>query len=273
MKSKISKFLISSFLVILAVSSIVPLLYMFLVTFKTKEAHLQNMFALPQSFNLANYKYILSEFNFLQLTMNSIIVALGAILLSLLVTSMAGYSISKLKFSGKKLFTLLIISGMFMPGQVLILPVYQILIKLNLVNNYVGLIIFYVATSIPFTTFMIIANLRGVPNEIMESAKIDGASSWKIYTHMILPLLKPTLATVAILNFIGYWNELLYALILLQDPKMKTVTASIVSLVNKFSGNPPLLYAGLFLSAIPVIIIFFIFQKQITKGVSGGAVK
>jgi raffinose/stachyose/melibiose transport system permease protein len=273
MRRIISRIFIFSFLSILALSTILPLIYMFLVTFKTKDEYFQNMFSLPKSLNFDNYINVLSQFNFLRITLNSIIVSLGAILLSLLITSMAGFSVSKLKFSGKKLFVLLILSGMFMPGEVLILPVYQILIKFNLVNNFLGLILFYVATSIPFTTFLIIANLRGVPNEIIESSRIDGASSWKVYFHIILPMLRPTLATVAILNFIGYWNELLYALILLQDPNMKTVTISVVSLINTYGGNPPLLYAGLFLSALPVIIVFFIFQRHLTKGVSSGAIK
>lgn len=273
MKKKLPKIIIYTFLIVLAISTILPLLYMFMVTFMTNEEYSLNMFAFPKSFNLDNYKYVLSEFDFIKYTMNSTIVSLTAVAASLLITSMAGYSIAKLNFTGKKLFILLLLSGMFMPGQVLMLPVYQTLIKLNMVNSFFGLIIFYVATSIPFTVFMIVANLKSMPNEILESAKIDGAGSWRIYYHIILPLLKPTLATVAILNFIGYWNELLYALVFLQNPEMRTVTVAIVSLVNKFASNPPLLYAGLMLSALPVIVIYFVFQKQITKGISSGAVK
>lgn len=273
MKKKLPKIIIYTFLIVLAASTILPILYMLMVTFMTNEQYTANMFSLPKSFNLDNYIYVLNEFDFVKYTFNSTVISLSAVFLSLLVTSMAGFSIAKLNFSGKKLFILLLLTGMFMPGQVLMLPVYQTLIKLNLVNNYFGLIIFYVAISIPFTTFMIVANVKTIPNEIMESAKIDGANSWKIYFRIILPLLKPTLATVAILNFIGYWNELLYALIFLQNPEMRTVTVAVVSLVNKFSSNPPLLYAGLMLSALPVIVIYFVFQKQITKGISSGAVK
>ncbi len=273
MKSKIGRSLVFIYLSTLAASTILPLVYMFLTTFKTKDQYIANNFSLPTSFNLDNYRFILSDFNFLQLAKNSTLISLGAIVLSLLVTSMAGYAVAKLKFRGKKLLVLFIVSGMFMPGLVLILPVYQMLIKFNLVNSYLGLIIVYVASSVPFTTFMIVANLKGIPDAIIESAKIDGAGSWRVYWHIILPLLKPTLATVSILNFIGYWNELLTALIVLQDPAKKTVTIGVISLVNKFSSNVPLMYAGLFLSAIPVIVVFFIFMKQIINGVSSGAVK
>lgn len=273
MSKKVSRATIFILLVILAIGTLGPLLYMVGVTFLTKDEYMLNNFALPTSFNFDNYKILFQNFDFVKLTINSFIISFGSVVLSLFVTSLAGYSLSKLRWRGKKLIYVLIGTGMFMPGQVLILPVYNLFIQMGLINSYLGLIIFNVALSVPFTIFMIVANLNGIQNEIIESAKIDGAGSFTVYTRIILPLLKPTLATVAILNFISYWNELLYAMVILQDDSMRTVTVSIVQLTNAYGSNPPVLYAGLLLSALPVIIIFFVLQKHIIKGISSGAVK
>ncbi len=270
---KFSRIIVFLLLSILAATTLLPILYMIMATFLSKDEYMLNMFALPKALNFQNYKVVLEAFNFIRMTFNSLFVSVITVATSLLVTSLAAYSINKLSWKGKKPVMGLITVGMFMPGQVLIIPVYQILIGLNLVNSSFGLIIFYVATSIPFTTMMMIANIKGIPNQILESATIDGAGSFKIYLNVILPLLKPTLVTAAIINFISYWNELLYAMIILQDERIRTITVSIVSLTNKFGSNMPLLYAGLLLSAIPVIILYLIAQKQIIKGVSSGSLK
>lgn len=270
---KFSRIIVFLLLSILAATTLLPILYMIMATFLSKDEYMLNMFALPKALDFQNYKVVLEAFNFVRMTFNSLFVSVITVSASLLVTSLAAYSINKLTWKGKKTVMGLITVGMFMPGQVLIIPVYQILIGLNLVNNSFGLIIFYVATSIPFTTMMMIANIKGIPNQILESATIDGAGSFKIYLNVILPLLKPTLVTAAIINFISYWNELLYAMIILQDERIRTITVSIVSLTNKFGSNMPLLYAGLLLSAIPVIILYLIAQKQIIKGVSSGSLK
>lgn len=273
MSRKLSRIFIFVFLSMMAIATIVPLLYMVMVTFMSKEQYSMNMFSFPETFNFDNYKVVLQNFDFIKMTINSFIISICSVALSLLVTTMAGYSLSKLNWRGKRFIYVMIATGMFMPGQVLLLPVYNLLIQMNLINSYLGLIVFNVAISVPFTIFMIIANLSGIQNEIIESAKIDGAGTFTVYWRIVIPLLKPTLATVAILNFINYWNELLYSMIILQNEELRTVTVSIVSLTTKFGSNPPVLYAGLLLSALPVVIVFFVLQKYIIKGVSAGAVK
>lgn len=260
-------------LCVLACITLFPLLFMGLTTFKSRDEYMTGLFDWPKQFNFHNYSVVLDSFNFFKMNMNSFIVTVAAVALSLFVTSMLGYSLSKINFSGKKVIAGLVISGMFMPGQVLIIPVYTIMIKLHLVNSHLGLILFYVATSIPFGAFLMIANLKSLPNELIESGKIDGANLFRIYRSIVLPMLAPTLATAGILNFISYWNELLYAMVLLQKEELRTVTVGVASLANRFGGNAPLLYAGLLLSSLPVIVIFFGFQRYLVKGISGGAVK
>ncbi len=271
--SPLRRSIIFLLLAFLAASTLLPIVYMVSVTFLTKDEYLLNVFSVPSSLNIANYRTVLDSFNFLRMTANSVIISTTTVFFSLFFNSLCAYSLVKLDWKGKSVAKTAILVGMFMPGQVLLLPVYQILISLKLVDTMVGLIMFYVAISVPFAVMMMMANLKGLSNQVMEAAQIDGASSFMIYLRIVIPLLKPTLATATILNFIGNWNELLYAMILLQSEELRTVTVSVVSLTNKFGANPPLLYAGLLMSALPVVLVYLIAQKQIVKGVSSGAVK
>ncbi|MDY4670564.1 MAG: carbohydrate ABC transporter permease [Oliverpabstia sp.] len=256
-----------------AVVTVAPFIYMVITTFKEKSEYLVNMFGMPENFSFKNYKIIFENYDVLQMNLNSFKVVIIAVLGTLLITSMAGYALAKLDFKGKKLLYALIAFCMIMPGQVLMIPVYHILTKLHLINSLVGLVLIYITSSIPFATFLFAANCLGIPDGVIEAAKIEGAGFVRIYTAIILPLLRPTLAAVAILNFISYWNELFWAMILVQKESERTLTVGLVSLTGRFGSNTPLVYTGLFINCIPIIVIFFIFQKQLIKGTSAGALK
>lgn len=256
-----------------AVVTLAPFIYMVITTFKEKSEYLVNMFGMPENFSLKNYKIIFENYDVLRMNLNSFKVVIISVLGTLLITSMAGYALAKLDFKGKKLLYALIAFCMIMPGQVLMIPVYHILTKLHLINSLVGLVLIYMTSSIPFATFLFAANCLGIPDGVIEAAKIEGAGFVRIYTAIVLPLLRPTLAAVAILNFISYWNELFWAMILVQKESERTLTVGLVSLTGRFGSNTPLVYTGLFINCIPIIVIFFIFQKQLIKGTSAGALK
>ncbi|MDO4444078.1 MAG: carbohydrate ABC transporter permease [Bacillota bacterium] len=256
-----------------AVVTLAPFVYMVITTFKEKSEYLVNMFGMPENFSFKNYKIIFENYDVLRMNLNSFKVVIISVLGTLLITSMAGYALAKLDFKGKKLLYALIAFCMIMPGQVLMIPVYHILTKLHLINSLVGLVLIYMTSSIPFATFLFAANCLGIPDGVIEAAKIEGAGFVRIYTAIVLPLLRPTLAAVAILNFISYWNELFWAMILVQKESERTLTVGLVSLTGRFGSNTPLVYTGLFINCIPIIVIFFIFQKQLIKGTSAGALK
>lgn len=256
-----------------AVVTLAPFVYMVITTFKEKSEYLVNMFGMPENFSFKNYKIIFENYDVLRMNLNSFKVVIISVLGTLLITSMAGYALAKLDFKGKKLLYALIAFCMIMPGQVLMIPVYHILTKLHLINSLVGLVLIYMTSSIPFATFLFVANCLGIPDGVIEAAKIEGAGFVRIYTAIVLPLLRPTLAAVAILNFISYWNELFWAMILVQKESERTLTVGLVSLTGRFGSNTPLVYTGLFINCIPIIVIFFIFQKQLIKGTSAGALK
>ena len=272
-KIKISRILVFLFLAFIAIGTIAPFIYMVMTTFKEKNEYIIQMFSLPESLNLKNYKVIFKNYNVLQLNKNSLIITAGSLIGMITVTTMAGFAVSKLKFTGKKILYALMAFCMIMPGQVVMIPVYTLMSRLGLVNSHLGVILIYITTSIPFATFLFAANCSSVNDGIIESAKIEGASIPMIYLKIILPMIKPTIAAVAILNFVSYWNELFWAMILLQEDAKRTLTVGLVSLTGRFGSNMPLTYTGLFINCIPIIIVFFIFQKQLIKGTSAGAMK
>ncbi len=268
--SRVFVFLLLAFT---ALGTLAPFFYMVMTTFKEKSEYMVNMFGLPKKISFFNYKIIFENYDIFRLNINSFVVVTISVIGTLIVTSMAGYSMAKLDFKGKKLLYALIAFCMIMPGQVLMIPVYHILSKLGLINSLLGLILIYVTSSIPFATFLFQVNCKSIDDGIIEAAKIEGAGFIKIYIKIILPLIKPTLAAVAILQFISYWNELFWAMILVQKESQRTLTVALVSLTGRFGSNMPLVYTGLFINCIPIIIIFFIFQKQLIKGTSAGAIK
>lgn len=260
-------------LLIVALSCIYPILFMLLSSFKERVEYLKNVFGLPQGLYLKNYVMSFEKFNIPRLTLNSLIVTLSTIAVSTLITSMAAFSFAKLKFRGSGWIFTLVIACMMIPSQVLMIPVYLIMSSLHLINNSLSLILFYVTNSIPFATFMLTVNCRGIPDEMLQSAEIDGAPVPTIYRKIILPMLKPSLITLLILNFLFYWNELMYSMLFLQTETTRTMTVAVVTIVQRYTVNMPLLMTGLMLNCIPVIVVFILFQKYISKGIAVGAIK
>lgn len=153
------------------------------------------------------------------------------------------------------------------------MPIYVIMSKLGLVNTRLSVILVYVATSIAFSTYLLCQNCRDIPDEIMEAARIDGASYPGVYIRIIVPMLRPTMATLAILNFLSYWNEIVYSRLLLQKTQLHTMTLGLLTLNGKYGTNMPLLMSGLIINLIPALMIFMIFNKYLSKGIAMGSGK
>ncbi|MBJ6361490.1 carbohydrate ABC transporter permease [Paenibacillus sp. GCM10012307] len=268
-----AQWLIFLLMALLACSTLFPILYMILTSLKSRTEYLSNMFGLPHTLFTRNFGMIFDRFNIPLLGMNSLIVAVSAVALSLLITTMAGYGFAKFDFRGSKLLFVLVVACMMVPGQVLIIPVYRLMADFGLINNYLSVILFYTTTSIPFAAFLLTASTRAIPKDLMEAAKIDGAGVLGIYWRVVLPMVMPAVVTLAILNFLGFWNELLYAMLFLQDSSKQTMTVAVATLSGGVRKNYPMLMSGLLLNSVPVIVIFLLFQNQIQKGITMGAVK
>lgn len=272
-KIKLSNGAVFLVLVSIAFTTIYPFYFMVSSMFKTKDEYLVNLLGLPHNPTTHNIIMLFDKFNVFKMLFNSAFVNIISLFISTFFVSLGGLIFAKFpfKYSNKILF--LIISCMMIPPILLIMPVYQMMAKMGLINNYLSLILFYIANSIPFALYLITSYYRSISNEIIESAKIDGAGLFKIYYGIMLPLAKPVILTILTLNFLWFWNEFLFSMLFLNAPAMKTLTVGVATIVGRFSTDMPLLLTGLFINCIPVIIVFFTAQRYLVKGLVAGAIK
>ena len=272
--NKITKIVIFVIMFLIAMTSIYFLFFMIINSFKTQTDYILSPLALPKEINFSNYEMMYKSYNIVKLFANSLIIVSSAIFIEILLCSLAAYAFAKTKFKGKNLIYLFFISMMIIPFQVLMLPLYMMFAKINLINTRISLIIIYFAVSIPFALYFLTTNFRKIPDEIMESARIDGASYFRIYWSIILPIGKPALITLFILDYVWIWNELVLGLIFLQSEEIKTMTVAAATILgNRYSFNQPLLLTGLFLSCLPILILYSFAARFIMKGTTAGAVK
>lgn len=269
----ISRIFVYLLLVLVAISTIYPLFFMLISSFKDKFEYMQNMFGLPSSLNLNNYKSIFKSFDIMKLMANSFFVTVFSVAISLMINSMAAFSMAKLNYKGKDTIFRLIMFVLLVPSQALMMPIYIIVSKLGLVNTHIGVILVYVSTSIAFSTYLLYQNCRDIPNEMIEAARIDGAGYPSIYFRIVVPMLRATMATLGILNFLSFWNEVVYSRLILQKTEMQTMTLGLMTLSGKYGTNMPLMMSGLMINLVPALMIFLIFNKYLAKGITMGSGK
>lgn len=203
---------------------------------------------------------------------NTAFITLFSVGFHVLFDAMAGYAFAKRKFPGSRLFFWLILAALMIPGQVTLVPLYLMISKFDLVNSFAGVILPGLADVIGI--FLLKQYMQTLPSELIEAARVDGASEWTIFSKIIIPLSTPALAVTAIFAFQRYWNSFLWPLIVLQDPDMFTLQVGLSYIhTSEFGTNYGLLMAGAALAAVPMIIFFFAFQKYFMQGLRIGAVK
>ena len=201
----------------------------------------------------------------------SAITSVVTAVLTVFFASMAAFALSRLRFRGSNLVLLLIILGIMIPSQVLIVPIFQELNALSLLNTYWSVIFPQVPAVI--AVFIFKQFFDGIPRELEEAARIDGASQWKIYWSVIMPLSRPVVAAVTILTFVGVWNNLLLPLFVLSNPNLMTIPVGLATVQGSFGQRYADIQAGAILAALPLIILYLIFQRRIVEGVTGSGLK
>jgi len=268
-----NRLIIVAVLCVIAATTIYPLIFMLINSFKIQSEYILGPLLFPKQISLTNYKIMYSSYKIVRLFNNSLVIVSCSIFFEIFLCSLAAYAFAKAKFKGKGYLFLFFISMMIIPFQVLMLPLYIMFARLNLINTKLALIIIYTATLIPFALYFLTTNFRTIPDEIIESAKIDGASYFRIYWSIILPIGRSAMITLFILDFVWLWNELVLALIFLQSDETKTITAGVATILGRYSSNQPLMLTGLLLSSLPTIIIYTVVAKYLMKGITVGAVK
>lgn len=257
-----------------SLTTVYPLAFMLFTALKSqKEYILHNQYGPPMRPTLANFVDAWTYAKVGQYARNSAIVVVAGVVGSWLVCSLAGYALSQLRFPGRRAMFYGILGSMMIAPQVVIIPLYSMLIHMGLLNKHVGLILVYVTFATPFGTYMLTSYFRSIPADLVEAAQVDGASHLQILYRIMLPIARPALLTLGIFNFLWMWNELLFSLLILQDDSVRTLMVGVANLRGQYTTNIPLLSAGLFLAAVPVLIVFFAFQAHLVKGMTVGAVK
>ena len=258
----------------ITISNLYPLFFMFFNSLKNRTDYLVNPFSVRGlTLTWDNYVTMISQFKIFDLFRNTLFISFFTILFILLFGIVASFAFAKLKFPGIDLVYILIISTMFIPVQVTIIPLYIFYSKLHLVNSYWSVILTYLGMFLPEAILLMTSSFRGIPDELLEAAELDGAGYFDKLRYIIVPMGTPAIVLTIIFYFIVTWNDLFTPMVLLQDMGKRTVMVALASLLSRYSGDPTFQFAGLVLAVIPAIIIYAIFQQYIIKGISAGSTK
>ena len=271
---KLSNFVIFFVLLALSIANLYPLFFMFLNSLKSHTAYLINPFNFRGLvLTWENYLTMISQFRILNLFKNSFIISSLTILLIVSLGVVASYAFAKLRFRGINVLFLFVISMMFIPVQVTIIPLYLLFSKVHLVNTYWSVIFTYLGMFLPEAILLMTSTFRGIPDEMLEAAELDGAGYFGSLRYVVIPMGMPAIILTVIFYFIVTWNDLFTPMILLQDMDVRTVMVALASLISRYTGDPTLQFAGLVLAAIPAILVYAVFQQYIIKGISAGSTK
>ena len=259
-------------LIVFTLIYLVPIVWMTLSSFKPDAelfAYPPTIF--PSSFSLENYLDAWGRGDFGLYFKNTTVVAVSATILTVVINTMAGYAFAKYRFKGSTAIFMMFLATLMLPLEVLMIPIFQVVRTFHLYNNFLGLIIPSAAT--PAGVFLVRQYFLTIPNELMESARIDGASETKILLRLMLPLAKPVMSVLAIFAFLWRWNDYMWPLVVIRDTQKYTVQLALANFSGQYAVDWGSLLAMSVLTMIPVLIIFLIFQKQFMKGMVAGAVK
>ncbi len=271
-QSRWNAWFVNGGLLLLALVALGPLLWMASVSFMpTGEASTFPPPLLPSKWTTANYHELFERTGMASHFINSLGVSLAITLGSLLVNTLAGYAFAKLRFVGRERIFQILLAALVIPAQVAMLPLFLLMKQLHLVNSFGGVILPALATV--FGIFLVRQYARSIPDELLEAARIDGASEMRIFFQIVLPMLKPVLVTLTIFTFMGAWNDFMWPLIVLTDQEHYTLPVALASLSREHIMDVELMMAGAVITVIPVLLLFLALQRYYIQGLLLGSVK
>lgn len=263
-----------AFLIIFAFIQIYPLFWLFEFSLKdNSEIFGGNIAGLPEHWRFENYVTAFLNANVIQYFFNSVIVTGVTIVVTLIISAMSAYAISRMIWRGRETTLKIILMGMMVPIHAALLPLFIILSKAHLLNSYWSLIIPYIAFGLPMAVFLFTSFMESLPRELEEAAAIDGCGIYQMFWRIIFPLIRPAIATVSIFTFISSWNELMFAVTFINKTEYKTLTVGIMSMVGAYTTKWGEIGAGLMIATIPTVIMYLLLSEQVQKSLVAGAVK
>lgn len=253
--------------------ALVPTLYMVVTALKSDGEYALNKLGFPHVPVLDNFRSVLVDSPFLYWMLNSAILVVGAVIISTTISVLAAYAIATMAFKGRNTLLTVSTSLMAVPPVVMIVPLFVLYTRFGMVSTYSGTILIYAGLITPFSVYLLTTFFRTLPRDIYEAAYIDGAGQFTILMRVVLPLSLPALVTLVVVNSLYVWNDLLIAIIFLQDDAKRTLMAGISVFSGRYNNQVPLTMAGMVIASAPMFILYVLFQKQFIRGLMSGAIK
>lgn len=261
-------------LILFAVIQIYPLIFLLFFSLKdNNEIYGGNVMGLPKTLHWSNYKNALVNANVIHYLFNSILVTAIVILVSGLLACMVSYAIARMRVKINNMVKTFFSIGLMIPLHAVLLPVFIMLRNMKMLDTYQAIIIPYIAFALPMAIFFMIGFFKTLPLELEESAYLDGCGIFRTFFQIILPLVKPALATISIFTFLSTWNEMMFAITFLNSDKYRTLTVGIMQMVGKYTTDWGTMGAGLVVATLPTVVIYLLFSNQVQSGMVSGAVK
>ncbi len=274
-KRGILGFFLNALMIIFSASCIFPLIWMFYSSLKTKRVFNADIIGLPTAPTIENYIKIMTnqDYHIGQSMVASVRTTVLSLFFIVLFGFIVGYILSRIKFKGNRILYVMFLMGMLIPVHSLLVPIYVVFNKTGLGNQWFTLVIPYVAFGLPMAVFLVEGFIKAIPVELEEAAAIDGSSFTRTLFSIILPVAKPILVTIAIIQVFSCWNEFSFALVLIKDVRLQTVPLAMTMFKGQFASDYPKIMSAMLTTMAPIVVLYFIFSKQIIKGMVAGAVK
>ncbi|MGB9377674.1 MAG: carbohydrate ABC transporter permease [Mycobacteriales bacterium] len=256
-----------------AVVALLPLVLVVLNSLRPSREIFNDPLGLPHSLDLTSYGRAWQEASFATYFRNSLLVTIGAVLLGTAVSVLAAYPLGRYTFRGSGVLAAYFLSGLMLPIRLGILPIFYLLASMHLVDSLTGLVLVYAASGVPFSTFVLIGFFRQLPADLEEAARIDGAGDFRTFFKVMLPLVRPAVATVIVFQFVPLWNDFIFPLVLLRSTDKATIPVGLTVFFGEFQTDWSTLSAGLVLATLPLLALFLVATKQIVTGLTAGMSK
>jgi N-acetylglucosamine transport system permease protein len=254
---------------------LVPVLWAFVSSFRPSLGFFTDPFGLPSPWKYQNFAYAWTKSNIAVYFRNSVFVTVLSVTAIILLSAMASFALSRLRFRGRVTILFLFIAGLFVPAALLLLPLFLMLQDLHILGTYTGLIPVYIAYSFPFTVFVLVPFFNAIPKDIEEAAVLDGASHYQLFWRVGLPLAKPGLIVATIFNVFGIWNEFVLGYVLISSDDLKTLPLGLADILMKqyYTADYGKVFAAIVIAVVPIIIVYMAFQRRLVGGSLAGALK
>jgi raffinose/stachyose/melibiose transport system permease protein len=272
-RRRLTRVAIYLFLIALAAVFLYPVVLMVLSAFKSTPEMFRNPFGLPDSWSLATFAEVWRRASFGTYLRNSLLITGASAVLLLVCAAPAAYALARYRFRLRALLFLFFLAGIMVPIRLGILPLYILMRELNLLDNPLSLVLTYSASGMPMAVFLLSTFFRNLPRELEDAGRIDGASETQIFWRIMLPLVRPGLATVVIVNVVPWWNDFFFPLLFIQSDTWKTIPLGMQIFFGQHMTNWSLVFSGMVLASLPLLIIYLLMSRQFIAGLTAGAVK